>query len=481
MKILLYIPPFQVEGTHVDNIAQVRIGGLTLYERACRSANNARFDEIIVAGPKNVNFADDPLVKIPVTRLDYETRVSEIKTKLAELMGDEDACICRVDGMIGPVAISMRPQGGDVRIRANGEESGIYFLTGMSVQKAILSDTSLDELSSTSYETLDAPEKTIYHRILSSEDLKIGQNILTRSLRKKLGRDADGLVAYYINRPCSLQISKRIANSPITPNMVTLFGLIVGLAGAVLIAYGGYVGATHENGGNSWALMAIAVILWQFSSMVDGVDGELARMRMSPSHRGEWFDTVADDVTNIAFLFGLGFANAMLHPLPEPVSMPWPAEILDSALHLLPKASDGITLFDAQGGFHFPYLIVTSIVCALMTIVVCWFYREFLKLGIASHNHFEWGFEKENKSNKLDEHRGPVRRALDMIAGGFAWVAKRDFYTFMFMCLIICGFNRIAYFIMLGGASCVGIGGICALTIRAIRNASKNKKSKKEN
>lgn len=457
MKILLYIPPFQVEGTHVDNISQVRVGGLTLYDRACRSANNARFDEIIVAGPKNVTFAQDPLVKIPVTRLDYETRVSEIKEQLAELMGDEDACICRVDGMIGPVAIGMRPQGGDVRVRANGEITGIYFLTGMSVKKAILSDASLDELSSTSYDTLDAPEKTIYHRILSSEDLKIAQNILTRSLRKKLGRDADGLVAYYINRPCSLQISKRIANSPITPNMITLFGLIIGLIAAALIAYGGYVGATQENGGNSWGLMAAAVILWQFSSMIDGVDGELARMRMSPSHRGEWFDTVADDITNITFLFGLGFACEQLH-----------------------HKTEFFNCFGADGTFYFPYLIVTSAVCLLMTIVVCWFYREFLKLGIASHNHFEWGFEKENKSNKTEEHRGVVRRALDLIAGGFAWIAKRDFYTFMFMCLVICGFNRIAYFIMLGGASCVGIGSIVALTIRAFRNMAKKRRAKKE-
>ena len=457
MKILLYIPPFQVEGTRVDNISQIRIGGLTLYDRACRSANNAKFDEIIVAGPKNVVFEADPLVRVPLTRLDYETQVSEIRTALAELMGKEDACLCRVDGMIDPVVVGMRPQGGDVRIRANGKDTGIYFLSGMSVQKAILSEESLDGLSSTSYDTLDAPEKTIYHRVLSSEDLRIGQNILTRSLRKKLGRDADGLVAYYINRPCSLQISKRIANSPVTPNMVTFFGLVMGLAAAALVAYGGYVGMTRADSGSSWGLMAVAVILWQLSSMIDGVDGELARMRMSPSHRGEWFDTVADDITNIAFLMGLGFANEMLHH--HPLGL--------------------YAIFDADGGFHFPYLIVTSVVCLFMTIVVCWFYREFIKLGIASHNHFEWGFEKENKSNKEKEQRSFLRRALDKIAGVFAWIAKRDFYTFMFMCLVIFGLNRVTYFIMLCGAFFVGVGGFCALTIRAFRNASKKRKQKK--
>ncbi len=448
MKILLYIPPFQVEGTKVENISQIRIGGLTLFDRACRSAKNAKFDEIIVAGPTNVQFPEDPLVTIPVKRFDYTTQVKEIKTQLAEVMGDDDACICRVDGMIGPVAIGMRPAGADVRVRANGEDTGIYFLTGMTVQKAILADSSLDELSSGSYEMLDAPEKTIYHRILSSEDLKIGQDILTRSLRKKLGRDADGLVAYYFNRPQSLAISRRIANSPITPNMITGFGLIIGLIAAGLLVLGGYQ--------NSWLIMSLAAVLWQFSSMIDGVDGELARMRMSPSFKGEWFDTIADDITNVSFMFGLGTAMSFLYPLP-----------------------DNGTLFNADGGFCFPYFYVTAGVCVFMVLTLLWFYREFVKMGIASHNHFEWGFEKANKDNKVEEKRGAFHKFVDLVATGFAWICKRDFYTFLIMVLIIAGAYHVAYFVMLPCAFIIAFGGMVALSIRAIRGTGKKKKDAK--
>ena len=51
MKCLLYIPTFECEGTHVPNIALVRVGGLTLYQRVCRSLQDTEFEVIIVAKP----------------------------------------------------------------------------------------------------------------------------------------------------------------------------------------------------------------------------------------------------------------------------------------------------------------------------------------------------------------------------------------------------------------------------------------------
>ena len=432
MKCILYIPPFLCEGTNVPNISMVQVGGLTLYTRACRCIQVADFDEIIVVKPENAECKPDNLIKIPVQYFSYIERVGECSEKILQAVeGELDICVCRLDGMVGPNCFKMRPKGADVRIIANGEPSGVFFMSIRTLQSLLASEANLDEIGGAVSETFVSPDSTIYHRIVSVDDLKICQNILTKSLKKPLGRDADGLVAYFINRPCSLRISKHLANTSITPNMVSAFGLILGLLAAALV----YTGIP--------LYMLIAVILWQTASMVDGIDGELARMRMNPSHSGEWFDTVADDVTNIVFLIGLGHGIAQISGVPL-------------------------------------YFYMGAGVALLMIIVVGWFYREFVKLGIASHNHFEWGFEAENKENKSHEHRKFIRRILDKIAGGFAWIAKRDFYTFLIMCLVIIGylskievFYYVAFFIMLTGASFVGIGGLIALTIRAFRQGRK--------
>jgi len=416
MKFLLYIPPCHPEGL---KLAHVKIGGLTLYERACRSAQKAGFNEIIISLPNDITLLPDKFVTVPVRVIPYEEHVATVKEALAEAMEGQGGCVCLLDGMLSP-ALLARPQDDNVRIVAAGEETSVCFLDGETLSKALLGEASLDGMDDLVQATWAAAPGALYHRVRNPQDIKEGREALTRSLHKPLGRESDGIVAYFINRPCSLQISKRIANSFITPNMVTAFGLMVGLAGAGLVAIGG-----------QW-LMALGALLWQISSMIDGIDGELARMRMTSSHAGEWFDTVVDDVTNITFMLGLGHGVARMTSEP---------------------------LF-----FH-----VAAVVCTLMAIAVIWFYVEFARMGIASHNHFEWGFESDNKENKVREHRSLIRKTLDLVAGGFAWIAKRDFYTFLVMSLILLTLYKAAYFIMLTGATFIGVGSLIALGLRVIR------------
>lgn len=435
MKCLIYIPQYECDGVHGKYTADVRIGGITILQRACRSIQNAKFDEIIIAKFDALQIQPDPIVKIDVKTFDFKTSPDEISTHLIDAIGSENVAVCVLNAMVSPACFAMRPIGADVRITIGQAQTGIYFLRNDTITELLKTAHGLDKIDSVVSDTYAAPESTLYHPIFTAEDTKISQNLLTRSLRKPLSREADGLVAYFINRPCSLQISKRIANTPITPNMITAFGLIVGLAAAALVATG------HPSA------MLVAVILWQFSSMIDGVDGELARMRMSPSHGGEWFDTVADDITNITFMLGLGHG---LYQLGDN----------------FPFLGDNSSMF---------YFYVAAAVCSLMVVAVGWFYALFLKLGIASHNNFEWGFEKDNKSNQSEEKRGFVKKIAEAIAGGFAWVAKRDFYTFLIMLLVCFGLYKTAYFVMLTGASFVGVGGIIALTLRSIRSCFKKK------
>ena len=134
MKCLLYIPPFECEGTRVSNIADVRVGGISLYQRACRSIQKAGFEEIIVARPDSVQIKPDfQIIKIPIQLHEYKARLSEITQPLLDALKDEDenqsTCICVLDGMLSPECLGMRPVGADVRILTKAEPTGVYFVS----------------------------------------------------------------------------------------------------------------------------------------------------------------------------------------------------------------------------------------------------------------------------------------------------------------------------------------------------------------
>jgi phosphatidylglycerophosphate synthase len=74
---------------------------------------------------------------------------------------------------------------------------------------------------------------------------------------------------------------------------MTALTFLVGLTSGLVSAIGGY-----------GAFLAGA-LLFQLASVLDGVDGELARLRFQESPRGEWLDTVCDDLTNVAYFAGL--------------------------------------------------------------------------------------------------------------------------------------------------------------------------------
>jgi phosphatidylglycerophosphate synthase len=104
-----------------------------------------------------------------------------------------------------------------------------------------------------------------------------------------------GFVARHINKKISFRITRHIlCRLPITPNQVTLAAAAVGFLGCLLIARGAY------------ATTVAGFLLVQVQSVLDGCDGELARVRFQQSAIGEWLDTVVDDATNLAIMSSMG-------------------------------------------------------------------------------------------------------------------------------------------------------------------------------
>ncbi len=113
-----------------------------------------------------------------------------------------------------------------------------------------------------------------------------------RKLLASVRKSTDGPVSRFFNRPISLALSKRLAKTGITPSQVTVAHLLVGVLAGGVAAIGGYFP------------FLIAAILFQLSSILDGADGELAKLTFRASERGEWFDTIADNISYLVFLAG---------------------------------------------------------------------------------------------------------------------------------------------------------------------------------
>ncbi len=114
-----------------------------------------------------------------------------------------------------------------------------------------------------------------------------------RALIASFGKLGDGPVSRYLNRPLSTRITRHLVDRSVTPNQISFFSFALCLVAAGLFAAGGTL----------W--LAAGGLLAQAASVVDGCDGEVARLRFEESAFGGWFDAVLDRYADAFLLFGL--------------------------------------------------------------------------------------------------------------------------------------------------------------------------------
>ncbi len=124
-------------------------------------------------------------------------------------------------------------------------------------------------------------------RLREPEDVRRAEAALLVSLRKPV----DGVVAKY-DRYVSLAISRQLMKLPVSPSVITVLAGVVGIVCGIVAA-----------GGTYWTLL-LGALLFQVNSILDGVDGEIARAKLLESNTGQWLDTITDDLSNVAFFAG---------------------------------------------------------------------------------------------------------------------------------------------------------------------------------
>ncbi len=107
------------------------------------------------------------------------------------------------------------------------------------------------------------------------------------------GKQKDGPISRYINRLASRFISRYLLRTSITPNQISFISFCLSAFASLLFIAGGY----------KWLLAG--GVLAQLSSIIDGCDGEIARLKYQESNFGGWFDAILDRYGDALLAFGL--------------------------------------------------------------------------------------------------------------------------------------------------------------------------------
>jgi phosphatidylglycerophosphate synthase len=139
-----------------------------------------------------------------------------------------------------------------------------------------------------------SPKKLADQFLLSDEaSFKKGTDLAATYIVENTG----GFIARKINKAFSIPISLALTKTRIHPNYLTVFNMIIGVMSGILVL------------NNTYWHIVIGGFLFQLASVLDGVDGEVAKFTFKVSKIGGVLDTVSDNTTLLLFLGAASYLN----------------------------------------------------------------------------------------------------------------------------------------------------------------------------
>jgi len=308
--VLLYLP----SDPAVRVTPFVRIAGLPVAERVLRSAFRARYARVIV-------FADAALAP-KLARLAREIR-GDIrivttpdgwKHELAALPAGSDATAMGGGLVVSPALLedaAARRRGQTPEGQAPGSDPGRSFthcdvpagiefpisgLLRVPVADAMDADQRIALLRSAAVRQDDLPtghdvstgRGRLVLRVAAPEDVARAEETIRLSSYK----ETDNKLARF-NRRTSLPISIALIRTPLTANQLSVALVAMGFYSAWLFSIG------HYWTGVLGAFLSLA------ASVLDGCDGEIARLKYQESALGCWIETFGDYSYYVAIFIGL--------------------------------------------------------------------------------------------------------------------------------------------------------------------------------
>lgn len=287
---------FPQEQNHESPISPMTVVlSLPLLRRVILTAQRAGFSTIFVAtsDPSGIKQILDGTSAIPISPSDVSVHLPQGRLVL-------------LASNVLPTQRSLRwlrdqPLELD-RVRVFGNVAACIELSEFSTCRLILQDvlrghTSFQELASACGILLDQEQIDGLFPLKTVQDRREAEQHLLRGLIK----DTEGFMSRQFERRISLAITRRLVSTNITPNAMTGVSVGIGLLGAPFFL------SSH------WSYQLIGALLFLAHSILDGCDGELARLRFHESRWGGILDFWGDNVVHVAVFacMGIGWSLSL--------------------------------------------------------------------------------------------------------------------------------------------------------------------------
>lgn len=175
-----------------------------------------------------------------------------------------------------------------------------------------------------------------------------------QALYDRLGRMGDGWFTRVVDRRFSRFLTRRLLPTGISPNQVSIISILIGIIGGCCFATG------------RPGIAALGALLFLASTIIDGCDGEIARLTFRESAFGARLDILGDNLVHL-FLFG-GIASGLYRRSADPAIAALGLGLVVGVLFAMATAYSCIvrrepsvaqkTLYEAFASREFAYLLV---------------------------------------------------------------------------------------------------------------------------
>jgi len=136
--------------------------------------------------------------------------------------------------------------------------------------------------------------------IRTDHDRTDAESVLLSGLVKA----TEGWMALHLNRKISLMVTRRLMRTGITPNHMTGVSMVLGLIGAAC-----FLSPAH-------GMQIMGALFFLAHSILDGCDGELARLKFMESRLGGILDFWSDNIVHVSVFAAMGIGWATTSPDP---------------------------------------------------------------------------------------------------------------------------------------------------------------------